>query len=130
MFASSAPDETMPSKDAVREDSRKARTGLSAMISGASSFTIPVGRATKDNEDLFRVGLDGRDVLWMPEQAEEMQTRFMVCAHMKDAGHREIVETLQRLQGYRCWFRMEVHRTEFVKQRLHCKDSKPGEKIL
>ena len=81
VFASSAPDETMPSKDAVREVQQQARAGLSSMVNGASSFTTPVGRATKDNEDLFRVGLDGQDVLGIPEQAKEMQTRLMVCAH-------------------------------------------------
>ena len=58
-----------------------------------------------------------------------MQTRLMVCAHMKDAGHRGVVATLQRLQGYCSWFRMEVHVTPFVKQCLHCMDSKAGEKI-
>ena len=99
------------------------------MVSGASSFTTPVGRATKSNEGLFRVGLDGRDVLWIPEQAKEMLTQLMVCAHMKDAGHLGVVATLQRLQGYCCWFCMEVHVTEFVKQCLHCMDSKVGEKI-
>ena len=99
------------------------------MVSGASSFTTPVGRATKDNDDLFHVGLDGRDVLWISEQAKEMKTRLMVCAHIKDAGHRRIVATLQRLQGYCCLFRMEIHVTEFVKHCLHCIDSKAGEKI-
>ena len=69
------------------------------MISGASSFTTPVGCATKGNKDLFRVGLDCRDVLWIPEQTKEMQTRLMVCAHMKDAEQRGIVVTLQWLQG-------------------------------
>ena len=88
VFASSAPDETMPSKDAIREVQQQARAALGAMISCASSFTIPVGLATKDNKDLFRVGLDGRDVLWIPKQAKKMQTRLIVCAHMKDAGHR------------------------------------------
>ena len=66
VFASSASDETVPSKDAIREVQQQARAGLGAMVSGAFSFTTPVGRATKDNEDLFRVGLDGRDVLWIP----------------------------------------------------------------
>ena len=52
-----------------------------------SSFTTPNGRATRDNEDMFRVGLDGRDALWIPEQAQKMQMRLMVYAHMKDAEH-------------------------------------------
>ena len=60
VFTSSAPDETMPSKDAVREVQQQARAGLGAMFSGASSFTTPVSRATKDNKDLFSVGVDGR----------------------------------------------------------------------
>ena len=98
------------------------------MVSGASSFPTPVGRATKDNEHLFYVGLDGRHVLWIPEQAKEMQTRLKVYAHMKDAGHRRVVATLQRLRRYCSWFRMEVHVAGFVKQCLHCMDSKAGEK--
>ena len=53
----------------------------------------------------------------------------MLCSHMKDAGHRGVVATLQRLQGYYSWFRMEVHVTVFVNQCLHCMDSKAGEKI-
>ena len=85
VFASSMPDENVSSKDAIREVQQQARAGLNAMVSGASSFTTPVGRATKDNEDLFRAGLDGQDVLWFPEQAKEIQTRLMVYAHMKDA---------------------------------------------
>ena len=99
------------------------------MVSGASSFTTPIGRATKDNEDLFRVGLDSRDLLWIPEQVKGMQTWLIVYAHIKDAGHRGVAATLQRLQGYCCWFRMEVHVIEFVKQCLHCMDSKAGKKI-
>ena len=88
VFVSGAPDETIPSKDVIREEQQQARAGLGVMVSGTSSFTTPVGRAMKDNEDLFRVGLGGRDVLWIPEQAKEMQARLMVCAHMKDTGHR------------------------------------------
>ena len=99
------------------------------MVSCASSLTTPVCRATKDNKDLFRVGLDGRDVLWIPEQAKKIQTRLIVCAHMKDAGHWGVVAPLQQLQVYCSWFRMEVHVIEFVKQCLHCMDSKAGEKI-
>ena len=129
VFASSAPDDTMPSKDAIDEVQHQARAASDAMVRGASSLTTSTGRATKNNEDLFRVGLDGPDVSWIPEQAKEMQTRLMVCAHMKEAGHRGFVAILERPQGYCSRFRMEVHVTEFVKQCLHCMDLKAGEKV-
>ena len=90
MFASSAPDETMPSKEANWEVQQLARAGLGAMVSVRSPFTTPVGCATKNNVDLFRVGLNDRDVFWVPGQTKEMQSRLMVCAHMKDAEHRRI----------------------------------------
>ena len=126
VFTSSAPEETMSLKDAIREVQQQARAGLGAKVSGAST---PVDRATNDNEDFFRLRLDGRDVKWIPEQTTEMQARLMVCPHMKDAGYKGVVATLQPLQGYCRWFRMEVHVTELVKQCLHCMDSKAGEKI-
>ena len=62
VFGRNALDETMPSKDEIREVQQQTRAGSRVIVSGASSFTTPVGRATKDNEDLFRMGLDGRDV--------------------------------------------------------------------
>ena len=67
VFASSAPDETMPSKDVIREVQQQIIAGLSAMVSGALAFITSVCRATKHDEDFFRVGLDGRDVLWILE---------------------------------------------------------------
>lgn len=87
------------------------------------------GRAVLDDEGLFRIDVDGRAVLWIPGDAKKLQTRLMVCAHMKDAGHRGTVATFQRLSEYCCWFRMEDHVSEFVKQCLHCMDSKAGEKV-
>ena len=69
VFTNSARDDTMPSKDAIRDVQQQAGAVLSVMVSGASSFTIPVGRSTKDSKNLFRVGLDSRDVLCIPEQA-------------------------------------------------------------
>ena len=99
------------------------------MIIGASSFTTPVVRATKDIKDLLCVGLDDRDVLWtLGTSKENADAAHGVRSH---EGHWTpgVVATLQRLQGYCCWFCMEIHVTEFVKQCLHCMDSKAGEKI-
>ena len=65
VFASSVPDETLPSEDTMRQVQLQQQVGLDAMVSGASSFTTPANRAMKDYEDLFCVGLDSRDVLWI-----------------------------------------------------------------
>ena len=53
---------------------------------------------------------------------------FIVFAPPFD-GDRGVVATLQQIQDYCCWFCVEVHVTEFVKQCIHCMDSKTGEKI-
>ena len=54
----------------------------------------------------------------------------MVCAHMNEADRRGAVDTPQRLAEYCCWFRMEEHVTEFVKQCVHSMDAKAGEGTL
>ena len=52
--------------------------------------------------------LDVRDVV-DPETSgrNTEQTRLMVCAHMKNAGHRGVVVTLKRLQRYCSRFHLE-----------------------
>ena len=121
VFVGSALDDTMPSKDSIHEVQQQARAGLGAMVSGA--FTTPVGRATKDNEeDLFGVGLDGRDVLWIPEQTKgNADAAHDVHSH-EGRWVPGVVTTLQRLQGYCSWFCMNVHVTKFVKPCLQCMD--------
>ncbi|CAN0065761.1 unnamed protein product [Sphacelaria rigidula] len=93
IFASGEPDETLPSKAAVREAQEQAREGLGGMVDGAETFTAAVGYVFKDGEGLFRVYVAGRDVLWISPAARELQTRLMVCAHMKGAGLRGVVAT-------------------------------------
>ena len=78
------------------------------------------GQVTLDDEGLFRPQVNERAVfLWVPGGAKKLQVRLMVCAHMKEAGHRGAVTTLQRLSEYCCWFRMEEHVTEFVLSLIH-----------
>ena len=129
VYAPSEPDDALPSKESIRDAQRASRASLGSLAAPATSFVAESGKVALDGEGLFRVHLDGRDVLWIPEDAKKLQTRLMVCAHMKDAGHRGTVATLHRLSEYCCWFRMEEHVTEFVKQCLHCMDSKAGEKV-
>lgn len=99
VFMPSKPDATMPSKEVVREAQVNA---LGVLTESEISFTDSLGRIFKDDEDLFRVNLsiDGRDVLWIPDTAKKLQVRLMVCAHMKEEGHRGSAATLQRNREY------------------------------
>ena len=49
------------------------------------------GEITLDDEGLFRLQVNGRAVVWIPGRAKKLQVRLMVCAHMKEAGHRNAV---------------------------------------
>ena len=50
----------------------------------------------------------------------------MVCAHMQDAGHRDVRATTHRLEAYCVWDNMEKDIAKFIRQCLHCTDSKAG----
>ena len=115
------PDDSMPSKSAVRQAQRK---DLGASDAEVSSFESDVGTAILDNEGLFRVHVRGRNVLWIPSSDNQLQIRLMICAHMREAGHRGVAATLVRLQEYCVWKGMEVQVREFVRQCLHCADSR------
>ena len=55
--------------------------------------------------------------------------RLMICAHMRDAGHRGVAATLVRLQEFCVWPGMEAQMREFVRQCLHCADTRSGEVV-
>ena len=129
VYAASGPDETLPSKQVIRDAQQASRANLGTLASGATSFMTNVGPVSLDTEGLFRLPVNGRAVLWIPGGATQLQARLVVCAHMKEAGHRGAVTTLHRLSEYCCCFCMEEHVAEFVKQCLHCMDSKEGEKV-
>ena len=50
----------------------------------------------------------------------------MVCAHIQDAGHRGVRATTHRLGAYCVWNNMEKGMAKFIRQCLHCTDSKAG----
>ena len=63
-------------------------------------------------------------MLWVPEEERELQARLIVCVHMQDAGHRGVRATTYRLGAYCAWDSMEKDIAKFVRQCLHCVDSK------
>ena len=48
---------------------------------------------------------------------------------MRDAGHRGVAATLVRLQEFCAWSDMEVQMREFVRQCLHCTDTRSGDVV-
>ena len=87
------------------------------------SFQTTSAQVTLANDDLFRVCVGNRDVLWILSGDKALQVRSMVCAHMRSAGHRVVSPTLFRLKEYCVWSHMESHVREFVHQCLHCVDT-------
>ena len=126
VFAPCDPDDSMPSKDVVRQAQRKARAADGADV---PAFDAVVGRAVLDDEGLFRVLVRGRNVLWIPDSDQQLQVRLMICAHMRDAGHRGVAATLVRLQEFCVWSGMESHVRDFVGQCLHCADTRSGDVV-
>ena len=109
VYAVSAPDETLSSKQVIRDAQQAPRANLGTLASGATSLMTNVGQVSLDTEGLFRLPVIVRAVLWIPGGAKQPQARLMVCAHMKEAGHRGAVAILLRLSEYCCWFCMEEH---------------------
>ena len=77
----------------------------------------------------FRIHACGRHVLWIPDSDKQLQVRLMICAHMRDAGHRGVAATLVRLQEFYVWSGMEAQMREFVRQCLHCADTRSGDVV-
>ena len=107
----------MPSKAVVRQAQQKA---LATDGTEVKSFESAVGLAVLDDEGLFRINACGRHVLWIPDSDKQLQVRLMICAHMRDAGHRGVAATLLRVQTFCVWSGMEAQMREFVRQCLHC----------
>ena len=97
-----------------------------AIGAGAQAVDTPYGTATADAEGLLCVLNQGRRVLWIPEDADELKKRLPVCAHMKDAGHHGVDATLERLWGHCVWLSMEDDVKEMVRDYLFCADYDTG----
>ena len=115
-------DYQMPSKGEIKD--RQA-----AVARGQVEVATPLGTVTRGEYELYRVSYQGSMVLWVPEEERELQARLMVCGHMQDAGHRGVRATTHRLGAYCAWDNMEKDIAKFIRQCLHCTDSKAGNAV-
>ena len=93
---------------------------------GKAVLDSPLGRVVRGENGLQRVDCGGVQVIWVPPAERSLQVRLMVCAHIQEAGHRDICATMHRLGVYCVWKGMKEDVTEFVQQCLHCVDSRAG----
>ena len=94
------------------------------MARGQGEVTTPLRTVTRGEGGVYCVSYQGRIVLWVPEEERELQARLMVCAHMQDTGHHAVRATTHSLGAYYAWDNMEKDIAKFVRQCLHCIDSK------
>ena len=115
-------DDSIPSKAVVRQAQHKA---LATDGTEVQSFESPVGLAVLDDEGLLCIHARCRHVFWNLDSDKQlqvrlmMQVRLMICAHMRDAGHRGVAATLVRLQEFCVWSGMEAQMREFVRLCRH-----------
>ena len=120
MYSPCNADDSLPSLDVIRNAQRK------TVGDGVDSFPTTFGQATLADDGLFRVHVGDRDVLWITPDDKILQTRLMVSAHMRSAGHRGVAPTLFRLKEYCVWPHMDSQVRDFVRQCLHCVDTRAG----
>ena len=63
VYAAREPDETLPSKQAIRDAKQASRANLGTLDSGATSFMTDDGQVALNDEGLFRLQVNGRAVL-------------------------------------------------------------------
>ena len=119
-------DDSIPSKAVVYQAQQKA---LATNGTGVQSFESAVGFAVLDDEGLFHIHSRGRHVLWIPDTNKQLQVRLIICWRMRDAGHRGVAATLVHSQGFCAWSGMEAQIREFVRQCLHCADTRSGDVV-
>ena len=107
----------------IRAAQRKAVADLGDNL---RSFPTTFGQVTLADDDLFRVRVGNRDDLWILSVDKALQVRLMLCASIRSAGDRG-TQKMFRLKEYCVWSNMESHFREFVRQCLHCVDTRAGE---
>ena len=94
VFGPCESDDSMPSKSVVRQAQQKE---LGADDANVQYFESDIGNVIPDNEGLFRAHVRGRYVLSIQSSDKPLQIRLIICAHVRDAGHRGVAATLVHL---------------------------------
>ena len=112
-------DDAFPTKRDVKQAQQ-------AVVNGAKEIPTKFSLAQPDSEGLYRVQHHDRPVLWIPDDATELQQRLLVSGHMQEAGHRGADATIKRLREYCVWTSMEEDKKTMMRDCLYCADYKTG----
>ena len=106
------------------EDSNEVIARQDIYTNGKVVLDSPLGSVVRGENGLYRVDYGGMQVIWVPRAERSLQVRFMMCAHMQEAGHRGICATMHRLGAYCVWEGMK-----FVQQCRHYVDFRVGNMV-
>lgn len=109
----------MASKEATRRVQQGTRKHIITKLHEAEVIMARHGKGGKNDERVLRTKHKGRVIVLISKGANELQPGLMEGAHMQGDEHQGTVATLQRLQEYCCWFRLETQVKKFVKVFLH-----------
>lgn len=85
-------------------DKCAARGGQIAATGGEEEIPITVGSVKRDNEGLYRDEYRGRISCLGPQVRRSSCNNGYWCGGMKDAGHRGVETTTERLRAYQLSF--------------------------
>ena len=105
---------TMHSLTAVQEVKLKSSEFPDLEISSELEHQVP----RYDGSTWSMRVMDG--VIWIPDDATDMQLRLCVCAHAGLAGHRGVGPTTDSLKAFCVWSDMVADIKFFVDRCLHC----------
>ena len=85
-----------PTSEVVREIQ-------AAAAEGGSTLDTELGVSSLDSEWLTRVEHHDHRVIWVPDGADSLKTRLLVCGHLEGNGHPGVDVTMPRIQRHGVW---------------------------
>ena len=102
------------------------RSVQAAAAGNGAALDAALGVASLDSEGLYQVEYHGHHVMWVPAEAESLERRLLVCAHLEGAGHRRVDATMARLERHCVWEGMAGDVWDMTRLCLYCADTKAG----